>query len=370
MLPDRSKLPGNAFLSPEIVQACEQAARKGIYNLSPLETMWRDKQPHLRARGYSLRPRYAKGWQPSWTGTNINPYYCEDSIVSRTMHVIDARSSDGTLVAIKHAKSRGQEIEIAQFVTSTKHPHNHCVPVKDLFLDPDDSEWSFMVIPYLRPFNEPEFELIGDVIEFIAQMLEGLSFLHSNSIAHRDISSLNVMMDGRPLYPQGHHPMRIRSSIDLLEAATPLRRIDHRIEYFYIDFGLSVRLPPGASPLVLGYIGRGSKVPEISATVPWDAYKADICALGNLFHEDLYVKYRDIDFIKPLVDCMRQRQPDVRPGADELVRMFQQLCSIANPSKSRWSRLSPRSEATPERILKDAVAAARHGYQDIRRIVG
>lgn len=93
------------------------------------------------------------------------------------MCVIDGTSSTGELVAIKHLKNKGQEIEIARYVTSTKHPHNHCVSVKDIFPDPDDPEWYFMVMPYLRPFNNPEFELIGEVAEFISQMLEVCSLV-------------------------------------------------------------------------------------------------------------------------------------------------------------------------------------------------
>lgn len=29
-----------------------------------------------------------------------------------------------------------------------------------------------MVMPYLRSFDDPEFELIGEVVEFVRQMLE------------------------------------------------------------------------------------------------------------------------------------------------------------------------------------------------------
>lgn len=118
------------------------------------------------------------------------------------MNVIDAKTADGRLVAIKRLENKGQEIEVAQFLTSLKHPHKHCVPVEDVFPDPSEPNWMFMVMPYLRRFDDPEFELIGEVIEFARQMLEvrgslysalsetphaiqGLEFLHSNRVAHR-----------------------------------------------------------------------------------------------------------------------------------------------------------------------------------------
>ncbi|EIW54109.1 uncharacterized protein TRAVEDRAFT_51834 [Trametes versicolor FP-101664 SS1] len=343
--------------------------RQGTYAISPVEKIWKLKQPYLVQRGYSLRPRYSPDWQPSWTGTNIDPFYCEDSIRSMKLNVIDAKTSDGRLIAIKRLQDKGQEIEIAQFLTSLEHPHKHCVPVEDVFPDASEPSWTFMVMPYLRKFDDPEFELIGEVIEFARQMLEGLEFLHSHRIAHRDIGALNVMMDGRPLYPQGHHPVRTDSSVDAIDQLKPLRRIDHPIKYFYIDFGLSARFPPGASSLVLGDVGRDAEVPELSWDVPYDAYKADIHALGNLFFKEFQLKYHDTDFLKPLVYCMKQRQPDLRPPASELVTMFQQLCKLENPSKSRW-RLSPRTESAPERMVNDTIAAARDGLSNLRRFVG
>lgn len=198
---------------------------------------------------------------------------------------------------------------------------------------------------------------------------------------------MNVMMDGQPLYPQGHHPVRMHRSVDAIDELTPLRRIDHQIKYYYVDFGLSVRFPPGASSLVVGDVGRDDEVPELSWTVPYDAYKIDIHALGNLFYKEFvkvnavvpYLppaanstgsqKYHDLDFLQPLINCMKQRQPELRPPASELMGMFQQLCKLENPAKSRW-RLSPRTESAPERMVNDTIAAARDGFNKVRRFVG
>ena len=94
------------------------------------------------------------------------------------------------------------------------------------------------------------------------------------------------MMDGSPLYPAGHHPVRTRYSVDVIEDLRPLHRIDHPVRYYYIDFGLSVRFEEGSSPLVVGDVGRDDEVPELSSTVPYDGYKADIHALGNIFHKE------------------------------------------------------------------------------------
>ena len=95
------------------------------------------------------------------------------------------------------------------------------------------------------------------------------------------------MMDGAPLYPGGFHPIRRRFSPDVIDELKPLSRSDHPVRYYYIDFGLSERFAPGAPSLVIGDVGRDAEVPELSSTVPYDGYKADIHALGNLFHKEL-----------------------------------------------------------------------------------
>lgn len=94
-------------------------------------------------------------------------------------------------------------------------------------------------------------------------------------------------MDGSPLYPQGHHPVRRNRTLDVVETVKPLSRMDHPVRYYYIDFGLSERLPPDGPSMVLGDVGRDAEVPELSSTIPYDGYKADIYALGNLFYKEI-----------------------------------------------------------------------------------
>lgn len=45
-----------------------------------IEEAWRQRQPFLAFKGYMLRPRYHKDWEPSWKGTNKDPSSCEDAI--------------------------------------------------------------------------------------------------------------------------------------------------------------------------------------------------------------------------------------------------------------------------------------------------
>ena len=102
--------------------------------------------------------------------------------------------------------------------------------------------------------------------------------------AYRDIAVANLLMDARSLYPAGFHPIRLNSTPDALYEAIPLSRTDHPVRYFYIDFDLSVRFAEGESHYVLGDVGRDDKVPELSNHIPYDAFKVDIFALGNLYY--------------------------------------------------------------------------------------
>lgn len=57
-----------------------EAVSFGPEQRSEAEMRWVGLQPYLLSRGYCLRPRYQPDWVPSWSGTNIHPADCEDSI--------------------------------------------------------------------------------------------------------------------------------------------------------------------------------------------------------------------------------------------------------------------------------------------------
>ena len=97
------------------------------------------------------------------------------------------------------------------------------------------------------------------------------------------------MMDGRPLFPQGHHPVRLGYSIDGLCEVTPLSRTENPVRYYYIDFDLSIRFAEGEPHLALGDVGREDKVPELSSDIPYNPFKVDVFALGNMYYKEFYL---------------------------------------------------------------------------------
>ncbi|KAI0730510.1 kinase-like domain-containing protein [Earliella scabrosa] len=364
-------LPAYAYLSPEDVAGYATLTEQGTYDLLDAEVFWRDRYWMFHKHGYLLRPRYHPSWSPSWKGTNRDPTYCEDSVVINRPHVLDAkRLKDNTLVCLKTVEKGSLEIEISQFLTRVQHSHNHCVPVLDVIPDDiADSNLSFVVTPYLRPMNNPPFSAIEEVVDFVEQTLEGLVFLHSQGVAHRDIAPQNIMMDAQTLYPHGHHPIRLKYSIDNVREVTPLARLDHPVRYFFIDFGISHRFTDRSSTMLVGLRGRNQSVPELSATIPYDAFKVDVYALGDLYYKEFTQRFHGLAFLDPLVNAMRERDPGTRVSAEGALVKFRDIRSTVANSSLRW-RLSPRAESTPERVVYGVVDVTRQGIYHLKRFMG
>ncbi|KAL5492980.1 hypothetical protein ACEPAI_4428 [Sanghuangporus weigelae] len=128
-------------------------------------------------------------------------------------------------------------------------------------------------MPLLSIFYEPPFSSVDEVIDFMKQMLEGLSFMHENGAAHRVCSYLNVMMDEANLYPS--------------------------------------RVPPGRfddanNPrLVTGKDCQDKQLPELyHQDEPYDPFL--VFLLGNVFKRVLVERYDALAFLAPLVDAITQ----------------------------------------------------------------
>ena len=68
------------------------------------------------------------------------------------------------------------------------------------------------------------------------------------------------MMEGSALFPDGHHAVLKESSPDLSGDARYITRLAAAkpVKYYFIDFGISTRIPPGSSRRVLGIEDRKS----------------------------------------------------------------------------------------------------------------
>ncbi|KAF8508800.1 hypothetical protein JB92DRAFT_2950951 [Gautieria morchelliformis] len=183
--------------------------------LEPTEIFWADQYRWLESQGYLLRPRYHPNWIPTWKRTKKYITHCEDSYSSLFRHVMDAtRMSDGKTVTLKRiVKSKNSdEVGISKFFSSeplASDPKNHCVPLLDVLEVPEYEGMVLLVMPILRPFNDPKIWTFGEAVEFFRQVFEGIQFMHKHHYAHRDCTGKNIMMDARKLFPNGFHPVNI-----------------------------------------------------------------------------------------------------------------------------------------------------------------
>ena len=77
-------------------------------------------------------------------------------------------------MVIKRVERGSKEVEIAQMLStreSLNEEDNHTVPILDYFDDKEDKVVGFLVMPFLRPFDDPEFSFVSEVVDFVHQTL-------------------------------------------------------------------------------------------------------------------------------------------------------------------------------------------------------
>lgn len=106
------------------------------------------------------------------------------------------------------------------------------------------------------------------------------------------------MMDGQPLFPQAHHPVRLDYLDDGARDAPYLHRQDRPVRYYFIDFGLSTRFEQGMSPLVVGTKGRDKDPPELDEDIPYNPFLLDIFILGNVYRREFLEVCLGLTFLR------------------------------------------------------------------------
>lgn len=100
--------------------------------------------------------------------------------IEQSSIIMDAtRISDGRVVAIKRVipGDNFEETEIVQYLNGERlrsDVRNNAVPALDVLEVPEterDGPCTLLVMPLLRPFDDPWFETYGEVVAFFTQML-------------------------------------------------------------------------------------------------------------------------------------------------------------------------------------------------------
>ncbi|KAF8421143.1 kinase-like domain-containing protein [Boletus edulis BED1] len=311
----------------------ETAARLLPEELDPREVWWRDRYQRLAKQGYLLRPRYSPQWVPSWKSSNRHWKDTEDGKRLEYGQVIDAtRTLDGKVVTLKRIKRSDHpyEADIALYFSSqalASQPANHCVPVYAVFTLDGDDNTMIMVMPLLRPYDDPGFDTVGEAVECFRQLFEGLQFMHKHRVAHRDCMNKNIMLDPTHLYPESYHPVATHLNKDCAGHAKHVTRTQQPPKYYFIDFGISRRYDPSdSSPKEIPIWGGDKEVPEFqNSNEPRDPFATDVFYIGNAIKMDFILEKRGLEFMKPLVISMIQADPDKRPKMDEVVTRFDEI---------------------------------------------
>ncbi|TFK64546.1 hypothetical protein BDN72DRAFT_963120 [Pluteus cervinus] len=353
-------------------------------DLRPSEIWWRDHQPWLETCGYALRERFKPGWIPSWTqGVPITQ--AEDYLGLTTGNLIDAiRAADNGVVMLKKISRsvHPYEVELTAMWTEphlVNHPHNHCVRLIEVLTPPDDSDIAIIVLPLFRRLFRPEFQTVGEVVEFFRQAFEGLKFIHENCVAHRDCNETNIMMDASAMYPEGWHLIHQNLAPGALsfvhhKVAKRFTRTEKPPKYYFIDFGISRRYDASDISPIEDIIRGGDKSPPEfeNSTFRCNPFPTDVFYLGNvirLFFLDGWPDrrkpgYHGIGFMRALVEEMVHEDPTKRPTMNEVVHRFNEILRRLSSWKLR-SRLVPRKESAFETTIR----AYQHWKRTIRYIL-
>ncbi|KAF9077729.1 kinase-like domain-containing protein [Rhodocollybia butyracea] len=327
--------------------------------LDDLEEWWVDRFEFLKEKGYLLRPRYRPGWKPSYKRLQ-NPFTFEDGHHLQNQDVIDAlKISDSSMVAIKRVRNTIVEGDItagttpsleedicALFSTSenASQPSNHSIPLLEVLHVPGFEGEDLLVMPWMRRPEDPPFRTVGEGLQFIKEMLEGIQYMHQNNVAHRDCSINNMVMDARKMYPDGHHPSRPSRTYDYKKRARHFSRTLAPPRYYLIDFGFS-RKYESSQERTPAYAIRsgGTEPPEYKAEVPCDPFATDVFLVGNMIRRHFldgdpqseHPGIHGFESLRPLVNDMTQDDPEKRPQMDEVLPRFSNIVQSLSSWKLR-----------------------------------
>jgi len=182
--------PAFTFVPPPSIMASSNSRYRVFESRTLVEEEWSNREELFKVHGYNFRPRLRKGWTPSWLDTDKSAFESEDShmlrvrrsldplmtvLIKTQTHLVDAFTDDGRVVCIKEVSRNDEESRIARMLSTNElnaDPRNHCVPVIEVIDDPEHDTKSYMVMPFLRSADDPPFQSVKEIVDFVDQVLE------------------------------------------------------------------------------------------------------------------------------------------------------------------------------------------------------
>ncbi|KAF9028556.1 hypothetical protein BDZ89DRAFT_1066030 [Hymenopellis radicata] len=295
------------------------------------EVFWVSHYRFLVQRGYALPSRYHPDWVPMrlkhrWRAKTTHLWFgaFEDEAVPHFLWVREAvRTSDGQRVVIKCTTiSEWSALEYLTAPERVNHPENHTVPVLDSFPVPGDADGRlFVVMFFLREFDNPPFHCRKEFVHACSQIVEGFQFMHDQNVAHGDSCTKNFVMDSREVCPKGYLFAR-PNTVDGKARVPYIHRcrVPSPVRYYIIDFESSLHYPAGKpTARTEGARCQVKTSPEWNSDAPYNPFPLDVYNVGASFL-DLCQDYDYVgleEFI-PIFRAMMASDPSVRPTFSEV----------------------------------------------------
>lgn len=319
-------------------------------DVEPWELPWVDLYPYLTGVGYVLRDRFNPCYFPDSPPMSsvTAPVPWQNRLGLVYWQIMDAtRARDGLRVTIKaidlSQSMRHHEWNIARIFTPdaiANDPRNHCIRILD-YLRAPAGNWELLVMPQMLPYDITPFETVGEVVEFLRQVLEGLSFMHSLHVTHGDIGPRNIVMFSPDLFPHGTN--HLSPGYDSDPRLTDVRRSKYRsrrevyVRYYFIDFGLSWAFKDAASRAPIEIVrGQLKDAPEYATGRYCDPFALDIWAVGRLMQRYFFDKYRLPKFVVDFAAVLTAPDPTRRPTAEAALRALDaQIAAMGDRDMNR-----------------------------------
>ncbi|CAK5265973.1 unnamed protein product [Mycena citricolor] len=209
-------------------------------------------------------------------------------------------------VAIKLVRAGSVEIHTLKLIyeASKEKPVRGLIPVIEII--PFRGHWLVVMPRWGENIMLPFPTLVGQVLDSIEELLEGLAFLHSHNIVHRDHSAKNLVVNHVPVLTYED----LREVPPTRQAARDAGVLRHAIYDFdmalVLDGGPSARLPWREF-----YRGPGKSTHDVrQGEYDFDPFAADMCILVlRSFRADLGTAARRLASLASYTALERQSLP-------------------------------------------------------------